>query len=322
MASVTKLLGCLAARKIRVAFSMPTVSSVGRVHHQQRLVQFCHLRHQIVFGDVVEEFAADVERAAGERDLDLALGADVLDLVLEKMRDMGRIGRRCDGDDRLGFRNLSGGGEYRGAPKTVPDQDRRGFVGFPQMIGGEHEIGDVGGECRIGEFAFAGAEAGEVEPQHRNALVGELKRDAPRRQHVLAAGEAMREQRIRDRLALGQVERRRQLVAFGRRELKAFDRHVGSPDLVSYSHRESRRAAPGAASRRSRGPSGHEFETTLRRSILTKGEAFLIISALSDRSAWCRARPEYPPAPWRRRATAPRRAGRRPSAVPPAGPRR
>ena len=57
-----------------------------RMHDQQRLVQVGDLRHQLVLGDVVEEFALDVERPAGERDLDLAMLADVLDAILEQVR--------------------------------------------------------------------------------------------------------------------------------------------------------------------------------------------------------------------------------------------
>ncbi len=82
------------------------------------------MRHQAVLGDVVEEFALDAEGAAGKRNLDLALLADILDLVLEEVGDMGGIGRRGDGDDRFGIRNLVGGRENRGAAEAVADQDR------------------------------------------------------------------------------------------------------------------------------------------------------------------------------------------------------
>ena len=117
------------------------------------------MRHQPVLGDVVEKFALDVERPAGERDFDLAVLADVLDAILEQAGDMGGIGGRGDGDDRLGVGNLAGGGEDGRAAETVADQDRRRFPGFAQMVGGAHQIGDVGGEGGVGEFAFAGAEA-------------------------------------------------------------------------------------------------------------------------------------------------------------------
>ena len=140
------------------------------MHDQQRLVQLGDVRHQAVFGDVVEEFALDVERPAGELHFHLAMLADVLDAIPEQMRDMHGIGRRGDGDDRLRFRNLPGGGEDRRAAEAVADQERGRRAGFAQMIGGADEIGDVGREGRVGKFAFAGAEAGEIEPQHRDAL--------------------------------------------------------------------------------------------------------------------------------------------------------
>ena len=191
---------------MRVALSMPTVSSVGECMIKQRLVQVGHVRHQPVLGDVVEEIARDVERPAGQRDLDLAMLADVFDTILEQSRDMGGIGGCGDGDDGLGFRNLPGGSENGGAAEAVADQDRWGLPGLAQMIGGAHEIGDVGGEVGIGEIAFAGAQSCEIEPQHRDAFCGKRHRDAFGSKHVLAAGEAMREQRIGDRFGLRQVE--------------------------------------------------------------------------------------------------------------------
>ena len=69
-----------------VALSMPTVSSVGECMISSALCSFATCVHQAVLGDVVEEFALDVERPAGERHLDLALLADVLDAILEQMR--------------------------------------------------------------------------------------------------------------------------------------------------------------------------------------------------------------------------------------------
>ena len=98
-------------------------------------------------------------------------------------------------------------------PRLWPIRIAGRFAGFAQMVGGPHQIGDVRGEGGIGEIAFAGAEARKIEPQHRDALCRQRHRDALGGQHVLAAGEAMREQRIGERLALGQIERGGQLVA-------------------------------------------------------------------------------------------------------------
>jgi len=188
-----------------------------RVHDQQRLVQLGDVRHQIVLGDVVEKFALDVERPARERDLDLTLRADILDAVLEKMRDMGGIGWRRDGDDRPGVMDSLRGGQDRRAAEAVADQDRRALAGLSQVIGSQHQIVDVRRERRVGKIAPAGAEPGEVEAQHANAFFRQLTRDAAGRQPVLAAGEAMREQCVGDRFAVWQIERRRQLVTVGSR---------------------------------------------------------------------------------------------------------
>ncbi len=182
-----------------------------------------------MLGDVVEEFAGDVERAAGELDFHLAVLADVLDAILEQAGDMGGIGRCCDGDDGPRIRNLAGGGKNCGAAEAVADQDRWRFAGFAQMVGGPYQIGDVGGEGRVGKIAFAGAETREVEPQHRDAFGGQRNRDALCRQHVLAAGEAMREQRIGERRSFRQIQRCRELMAALSGELETFSRHVRSP---------------------------------------------------------------------------------------------
>ena len=167
-----------------------------RMHDEQRLMQVGDMRHQAVLGDVVEELALDAEWAAGERNLDFAGLSDVLDPFLEQARDMGRIGRGGDGDDRLGVRDLRGRGQDRRAAEAVADQDGGGFTGFAEVTGRTNEVGNVGREGRVGEIALAGAKAREIEPQHRDAACCQCCRNSFRRQHILAAGEAMREQRV------------------------------------------------------------------------------------------------------------------------------
>jgi hypothetical protein len=200
-----------------------------RMHDQQRLVQLSNLRHQALLGDVVEELALDVERPPGKLNLHLALRADVLDAVLEEMGDMRGVGGGRDRDDRLGVRDLSGGGEDRGAAQAVADQDRGRPACLAQMIGGADEIGDIRREGRVGELAFAGTEAGKVEPQHRDAPGSQCNRDAFRRQHILAAGEAMRKQRVGVDRSIRRIQRGGKLMAAFAGKLKAFMRHGFSP---------------------------------------------------------------------------------------------
>ena len=107
----------------------------------------------------------------------------------------------------------------------MADQERGSSSGFTQMGGGTDEVGHVRREGRIGEFAFAGTEAGKVEAQHRNALCGERRRDAFRSEHILAAGEAMRKQCMRVYRSIRCIQRGGELMTAFAGELKAFRRH-------------------------------------------------------------------------------------------------
>ena len=123
---------------------------------------------------------------------------DVGDMLLEQAGDMRGIGRRRDGRDRARLRHLLRRGQHGGAAEAVADQDRGRPEHLAQVIRGRDQVGDVGGERRVGELALARAEPGEIEAQHRDAARRQAFGDALCRQHVLAAGEAMREQRERD----------------------------------------------------------------------------------------------------------------------------
>ena len=111
---------------------------------------------------------------------------------------------------------------------------------FTQMIGGGDQIVDVRGKMRIGEFAFAAAQAGEIETQHGDAVHRQPLGDALGRQDILAAGETMRKQRKGGRFAERQIERRRKLFTFAIGEIEAFAAHgslacaVAGFDLLMY----------------------------------------------------------------------------------------
>ena len=98
-------------------------------------------------------------------------------------------------------------------------------VRLAQVIGGGDQIVDVRGEMRVGEFAFAGAQPGKIEAQHGDAVMRQPLGDALGGEVVLAAGEAVREQREGRRLAERQVERRGELLACGVGESEAFAAH-------------------------------------------------------------------------------------------------
>jgi hypothetical protein len=118
------------------------------------------------------------------------------------------------------------------------------------MVRRRDEIGNVRGKMRVGEIAFAGAEPGEIEAEHGDAARRERLGNTPSCQAVLAAGEAMRKQRIGDRLLGRTFEPGGEQLAGGIGKIEAFGSHG------------SRRAAPriGACSltRRDQTPGNEE----------------------------------------------------------------
>ena len=134
--------------------------------------------------------------------------------------------------DRPGFRNLRRGCENGRAAEAVADQKRRRLVGLAQMIRRQNEIRDIGGKRTVGEFAFACTEAGEVEPQNRYSTRRQPRGDAFCGKHVLAAGEAMREQRVGYRITVGKIQRGCKLETIRPGKLKTFVRHVWPPRLI------------------------------------------------------------------------------------------
>ena len=136
---------------------------------------------QVLLVDVFQEAAADLERPPGKRHLDFVLVADLGDLLAEQPDDVRRIERRGDRHHGARFRDAVRGGEHRGAAEAVADQDRRRGECLAQMIGGGDQIVDVRGERGVGELAFAGAEPGEIEAQHGDAVQLQAFGDVARR---------------------------------------------------------------------------------------------------------------------------------------------
>src|SRR5262249_6678932 len=127
---------------------------------------------------------------------------------------------------RAGLRDFSRRGEHGGAAETVADEDRRRLRPAAQLVRGGDEIADVGGKRRVGELTLTGAEPGEVEAQHGDAERGEPFGHALGGVGVLAAGKAVRKQRIGARLAGGASEQRGKVRPPGLRGIEAPGRHA------------------------------------------------------------------------------------------------
>ena len=169
-----------------------------RVHDEERLAQVAERLVRPLAREIVEQLPADPERPSTEDDLGLAGPLDLVALRDEREHVRG-IGRRGDGGDADGLRDLARGREHGGAAEAVPDEELRGAIAAAQEIDGRDQIGPVRREVRVGEVPAAAAEPGEVEAQAGDAALGERRGDVRRGARVLRAGEAVREEGVGDR---------------------------------------------------------------------------------------------------------------------------
>src|SRR5512139_635946 len=95
------------------------------MEYKQRLAQVGQAILDALLGDIIEKFALDAERPSGQRNLDLALLTDLVDIFLEQAGDMSRItgGRNSDHGTRI--RNAMRGCKRGSAAEAVADQDGR-----------------------------------------------------------------------------------------------------------------------------------------------------------------------------------------------------
>ncbi len=144
--------------------------------------------------EVFEELPPDAEPATPECDDGLPCGPDLALHRGEEVYDVAGIVRRADGYERPHGVEPPRSLQHGRAAEGVPDQDA-GCLMCPleERTRGD-QIFHVGTEARIGEVAFAFAQAGEIEPQHRDPVPVELLADVDGCLDVLRAGEAVSEE--------------------------------------------------------------------------------------------------------------------------------
>ena len=114
--------------------------------------------------------------------------------VAQQSDDVEGVGRCTDGDDPANLGDLRCGCQDCRPAQRMPDQYRWGTELVTEMVCGAHQVLDVGTEAGRGEVTLGLPQAGEVEPQYRDALTRQRTRDPACCNVVLAAGEAVREQ--------------------------------------------------------------------------------------------------------------------------------
>ena len=195
------------------------------MEHQQRLAQVGYTVLQIFLGHIIEEFAFDAKFTPCQAYIDLTLLPKLVNIRFKQIGNVARVVGRGDSYDPARFGNFARGREHRGTAQTVAYQNCRRSMSLPQMIGGSDKVVYIRRKMRVGKFAFAAAQSGEIETQDTNAVHGQLLGDTFGRQHILAAGKAMREQRECGRLAKRQIKYRRQFFTLGIRKIKSFATH-------------------------------------------------------------------------------------------------
>ena len=204
-----------------------------RMKDEQRFAQIGNSIAQLLPGNVVEEGAANPEWATGERDFQLASGADLHDVILQQADDVGRIAGCADGHHRTRLRHLGSRRQHRRAAETVANENGRCPPHARKLVGRCDKIGDIGGKRRIGELALARAQAREVEAQDANAKRGQAFCNPPGGVHILAASEAMGEQGIGPRRGSRLVKERRETVSVSAGELKSLRRHANLKTAIN-----------------------------------------------------------------------------------------
>ena len=134
--------------------------------------------------------------SSAEVDLGFSPGFELggeADQGVAQVLGVARSGDRGHGGDLGDARRRD---EHRGASQAVPDQEAGRLALPPQEVRRRHEIVQVGGEVGLGEVPLALADAGEVEPEHRDPPLGQGAADPAGGLDVLGAGEAVGEDRV------------------------------------------------------------------------------------------------------------------------------
>ena len=121
--SDTKLRGCRAARKIWLAFAMPTVLSVGEciTSSARRRVRIRSVQVRRTY--ILDEVPPERQCLAADQERRLAFSEDAFDQGVVVVLDMGRLVRRADAHHGAYGVDQVGGGDDGGPAEGVPDEE-------------------------------------------------------------------------------------------------------------------------------------------------------------------------------------------------------
>ena len=185
-----------------------------RVHDEQRTAERRDARALVLRPQIVDQPATDAEAASRQQDVGRPLGIDRRDCggieLVERVRDVeGGVDRR----DRADRGEIDRGGNRRRAAQAVADQQRWRLAFVRKRPRSGLQILHVEGKATVGEIALAVAKPRKVEAQHADSLAGETTRNPHGGAVVLAAGEAVCEDRPAANASAGMLHPARQGLA-------------------------------------------------------------------------------------------------------------
>ena len=155
---------------------------VGRgVQDQQRQLQVPDLVAQIGTADILDESPLEGQCLAADHPLPAALGEHLLQAGVVLMLDMGGVERRTDGHHRTHPRAVPGRRDGGGPTPGVAHQQVGGGAAVGHEPTGFHQIVHLDGERTVTPVAPRTAQPECIEPQHADAVGGQLFADPGRR---------------------------------------------------------------------------------------------------------------------------------------------
>lgn len=161
---MTNDFGCLAAKKVSAASSMPTGEC------RTRRAQVGDTRGRVLIAHVVQELLLESERSSSELNDGLAVFLDARQVSVKVVQDVRRIEPSADDGHGAALSNALGGSHGRSASRRVAHERGRRADRRPQMVRRGDEVLDVRREARVGELAVARSQSSKVERKHDRPL--------------------------------------------------------------------------------------------------------------------------------------------------------
>ena len=175
------------------------------MHYQQRLTQLSQIGVIMLF-QIIQELFLDAELAAAKINPGLAGAGNLLQGCREVVGNMISFVGGTYSYYRSHLGHVRSHCKHRRATQAVTDQQCRCIMVFPQKVRCGQQILQVGRKVGVGKIPITVTQPGKVKAQHGNTFAGEGPGNSRCGGDILAACEAVREQRITTNITFGRFE--------------------------------------------------------------------------------------------------------------------